>query len=1117
MKSVTSRIAAVSLLFGALAASVMAFTLTRSAVDSPGRPLAQEPSGVIETDGTLDATFNSGKISDGLVSDSALQPDGKLLIIGQFSEVHGVSRPGIARLNLDGTLDLSFDPGAGPNTGPAEITVQPDGKIIIAGFFTNVNGTNRAGLARLNSDGSLDPGFDPGSVISFDGTSAGGGQVYGVVLQPDGKVVVFGQFFFVMTGPGTSVPRSCVARFNSDGTFDPTYNPGGGAAHSLGTFTTFIFHAARQNLGANAGKIVVSGFFETFDGHPVPGFARMNADGSFDATFTPGTAVDAGTGSISGLFVQSDDQVLAFGYFDSFSGVARHSIVRLNASTGAVDSGFSTEEFEGYNYDSVIYSMAQQPDGKLIATGEFHSLGAATVNNVARLETTGAHDPTFSGTGAGPSAWQINTALVRPSDGKIFLAGYFSSFGGQTRHNMAWANPDGSVDSSFAGLGGAAEYNPNIWTLATQADGKIIMTGVFTSHDGVPHNNVLRVNPDGTVDPSFDVHTDRSTRALLIQPDGKILIAGFFGEVNGVPMARIARLNSDGTLDPSFNPGSGPDKYYIRALALDAAGNIYVGGEFSAFNGVPHTGVVKLTPTGAVDNVFNPANAGPFDLVYLVTSMTPPDSSGHIVIGGSFRNYNGTNIRGVARFDATTGAIDSTFNAGGAGFTGGGGTVFALRQAPDGKYYVGGNFTSYNGVTRRGIARLNSNGSLDTTFTGPFVSGDTVYALALQNGKVYAGGSGPSGVFARLTDTGAVDSSLVTGTGFEISPLTHYAATTKISALTLQPDGKLLVGGIFNRYNGTGRICLARLTGPVVAPPTPTPTPTATPAATATPTPPPTATPTATPAVLLGNISTRGRVGTGDQVLIAGFIITGNAPKRVTVRGIGPSLSAFGVSNPLADPVLELHGPAGFGTVINDDWRNSQTQCLETAELRPSNDLESAICGASLNPGAYTAILRGKNNGVGVGLVEVYDVSPASDSKLANVSTRGFVQIVQPGEKVLIAGTILLGQGSQQILVRGIGASLNIPGKLPDTLLLLCDANGAVIRSNDNWRDDQEAAIAATGLAPTNDAESAILETLPANGAPYTAILAAGGPMDPYVGPPPPFGGLAVVEIYRLP
>ncbi|HKP05112.1 MAG TPA: delta-60 repeat domain-containing protein [Chthoniobacterales bacterium] len=1096
MNLTTSRIAAVSLLFGALAISVMAFTSTKSAIGSPGRPITQQPSGMIETDGTLDTTFNAGKFTDGLVFHSALQPDGKVIITGSFSEVHGVSRSGIARLNGDGTLDLSFDPGLGASFGPGDIVLQPDGKIIITGFFQTVSGIDRKGIARLNSDGSLDSGFDPGSVLSFDGTSAANTSIYGAVLQPDGKMVVFGQFFFVLTGPGTNVPRSCIARFNSDGTFDPSYNPGTGAGNSAGTFSTIVYHAARQNLAANAGKVVIAGTFETFDGHPVPGLARMNADGSFDATFTPGSAVDAGTGTISGLLAQVDDQILAFGYFDSFSGVARHSIVRLSASTGVVDSGFSTEEFEGYNYDSIIYSMAQQPDGKLIATGEFHSLGAATVNNVARLETNGARDTSFSGTGAGPSAWQINTALVRPSDGKIFLAGYFSSFGGQTRNNIAWANPDGSVDSSFAGLGGVAEYDPNIWTTATQADGKIIMTGVFTSHDGVPHNNVLRVNPDGTVDSSFDVHTDRSTRALLIQPDGKILIAGFFGEVNGVPMPRIARLNSDGSLDPSFDPGTGPDRYYIRALALDAAGNIYVGGEFSSFNGIPHTGVVKLTPTGAVDNVFNPANAGPFDLVFLVSAMTPPDSSGHIVIGGSFRNYNGTNIRGVARFDTTTGAIDSAFNAGGVGVTGNSATVFAVRQAPDGKYYVGGSFSSYNGVTRRALARLKSDGSLDTTFSGPLVSGDTVYSLAVQNGKVYVGGSNSSGpgIFVRLTDTGAVDSSLVTGTGFAISPQGHYPGSpAKISALNLQPDGKLLVGGIFNQYNGTSRICLARLTGPAIVP-TPTPTP--------------------TPATLLGNISTRGFVGTGDNVMIAGFIITGNAGKRVTVRGIGPSLSAFGVSNPLADPVLELHGPAGFGTVINDNWRDSQTQCLETAELRPTNDLEAAICGATLSPGAYTAILRGKNNGGGVGLVEVYDVSPASDSRLANVSTRGFVL---PGENVLIAGTILSGQGTQQLLVRGLGPSLGLPATLGDPLIRLYDANGALIRENNNWRDDQEAAIAATGLAPTNDGESAILETLPANGAAYTVILTPGNPILPGPPPPPFVGGVALVEIYRLP
>ena len=1084
MKSITSRIAAVSLLFGALAAGILAFTLTRSAIGSPDNPITPAPLGVIETDGTLDTAFNPGRLTNGQVSASALQADGKLIIAGQFSEVHGVTRPSIARLNVDGTLDLSFVPGFVSSLTFftfSAMSLQTDGKIVLAGNFETVSGVFRT-IVRLNSDGSLDTGFDPGSVISFDGTGGGSGFVNAIVLQPDGKLVVFGQFFFITTGPGTNVARSCVARFNSDGTFDPSYNPGAGAVHSAGTFNTFVFHAARQNLGANAGKIIISGIFDSFDGHPVPSLARMNSDGSFDATFTPGSGTDE---SLPGLFVQADDQILAFGYFDSFSGVARHSIVRLNATTGIVDSGFSTEEFEGYNYDGFINGMAQQPDGKLIATGEFHSVGAATANNVARLETNGALDPSFSGTGAGASAWQINTALVRPSDGKIFLGGYFSDFGGQVRNNMAWANPDGSVDNSFAGLGGATEYGPNIWTLATQADGKVVMTGVFTSHDGVPHNNVLRLNPDGTVDSSFDVHTDRSTRALLIQPDGKILIAGFFGEVNGVPMPRIARLNSDGTLDPSFNPGTGPDNYYIRALALDSAGNIYVGGEFSAFNGIPRVGLVKLSPTGVVDPAFNPGGGGVQPV--FIWAMTPPDSSGNIVIGGSFTTYNGTNARRIARLNTTTGAIDSTFNAGGAGFNSG--TVYALRQAPDGKYYAGGSYTSYNGVSRRGVTRLNSNGSLDTTFSGPaFVSGDTVYALALQNGKVYAGGSkfSGSGIFVRLTDSGAVDSSLVTGTSFEISPMTYYHGFfTRISALTLQADGKLLVGGIFNRYNGTARSCLARLTGPLPPPLAPLLQPYPT---------------TPIPPTVLGNISTRLKVGTDDNVLIGGFIVTGTQPKRVIVRAIGPSLPGAGA---LADPFLELH--AGNLSFSNDNWRTGGQEAeIIATTLAPTNDLESAlVVTLPANGSAYTVVVRGVNNGTGVGLVEVYDLDRTVDSKLANISTRG---LVQTGDDVMIAGTIVLGQASQRVLVRAIGPSLPVAGKLADPTLELRDGNGALIRANDNWRSDQEAEIIATTIPPTNDLESALIETLPANGAAYTAILLGTNGTT----------GVALVEVYAL-
>jgi uncharacterized delta-60 repeat protein len=1096
MKRRTSlpRLAAVGLLFGTLAA-IPAFTLTRSAIGSPGRPIIG-PAALIETDGTLDALFNAGNITNGQVYAGVLQADGKLLIAGQFSRVHGTVRNGIARLNTDGTLDVSFDPGVGSDFGVGGIAVQTDGKIIISGFFQSFDGVGRQpGLARLNSSGSLDSSFNPGGRISMDGSDDGNGNatnpgtVNSVILQTDGKFVVLGTFFFIVTGPGTNVARSCVARFNSDGTFDPSYNPGAGAVHSLGTFNTFVLHAVGQNVGANAGKIILQGSFDSFDGHPVHGLARMDTNGSFDSTFDPGTATDE---SMLGLFVQADDKILAFGAFDSFNGVAHSKIVRLETS-GAVDAGFSAPVFPTSEYgdEGLVAAVAQQPNGKLILGGYFHLVGGATANNVVRLETSGARDASFSPIGTGPSSWNVSAVVVRPSDGKIFFGGYFSTFGGQYRSNAAWANPDGSVDNSFAGLAGVTDYGPNIWAMETQSDGKILITGLFTSFNGTSRNNVLRLNPDATIDPSFNVDTDRSTRALLVQPDGKILIAGNFDEVNGVPMVRIARLNSDGTLDPSFDPGMGPDNY-IRALALDSGGNIYAGGNFESFNGLPRVGLVKLSSTGAVDPAFNPGGGAEPVVVY---AIAPPDETGGIVIGGGFTTYNGTAARRIARVNATTGALDSTFNSGGFGFNNG--TVFAMRRAPDGKYYAGGNFSSFNGVARQRLARLNSNGSLDNAFAGPALTG-TMYALALQNGKVYAGGDGitsPPGQILRLTGSGGLDPTFVTGTGFDISPVYSYGGfRTKISALAIQADGKLLAGGIFTHYNGTARTCLARLTGPIVIPtPTPTPTASPTPSASPTPTPTPTTTPSPSPGRAL-NISTRLLVQTGDRVGIGGFIITGNAPKQVLLRGIGPSLAQFGVPNPLADPVLELHGPSGFATIVNDNWRDTQIPC-DPLGLPQLNDLESAIC-TTLNPGAYTAILSGKNNGSGVGLVEIYDVGSAA-SQLANISTRAFVGT---GDNVTIGGFVLGGGGSSHIEIFGIGPSLassGVGGVLADPTLELHDSSGALIASNDN--------CGAISFHPLDPAEACIDMTLPPGL--FTAILAGknGGT------------GIGLLEIYNLP
>ena len=280
----------------------------------------------------------------------------------------------------------------------------------------------------------------------------------------------------------------------------------------------------------------------------------------------------------------------------------------------------------------------------------------------------------------------------------------------------------------------------------------------------------------------------------------------------------------------------------------------------------------------------------------------------------------------------------------------------------------------------------------------------------------------------------------------------------------------------------------------------PSPTPTATVSPTASPTPQP------TPAqVQLLNISGRARVDTGDNVSIAGFIISGQRSKRVVVRGIGPSMTAGGAAVPgrLMDPLIELHDNAGKLIRSNDNWRSDQQQEIQATGLAPGDDRESAIV-LTLAPDTYTVILRGANNTMGIGLIEVYDVSSTTESELGNLSVRGNVLT---GDNVLIDGLILRGGTSKRVLFRAIGPELNgvVSGALQDPMMELHGENGALLMSNDDWHQAPNAAeIQATGLAPKDDRESAILMTLPP--ANYTTIVRGKGNTT----------GIALNEAYKL-
>jgi len=256
------------------------------------------------------------------------------------------------------------------------------------------------------------------------------------------------------------------------------------------------------------------------------------------------------------------------------------------------------------------------------------------------------------------------------------------------------------------------------------------------------------------------------------------------------------------------------------------------------------------------------------------------------------------------------------------------------------------------------------------------------------------------------------------------------------------------------------------------------------------------------------NISTRLRVQTGDNVLIGGFIISGTDPKKVMVRGIGPSLAGFGIPDPLADPTLEVHDSATT-LATNDDWRirpdhTSQEADIGVTGLAPANDKESAVMMTlPANNAGYTAVLRGKNDTTGIGVVEAYDLDAGANSRLANISTRG---LVESGNDVLIGG-IIASKGLTKVVVRAIGPTLvnfGITNPLLDPTLELFDGSGTSIAVNDDWQTSQKDLIEETTLTPNDPRESAIFAALgPGN---YTALVRGKNGAT----------GIAVVEAYNV-
>jgi uncharacterized delta-60 repeat protein len=383
-----------------------------------------------------------------------------------------------------------------------------------------------------------------------------------------------------------------------------------------------------------------------------------------------------------------------------------------------------------------------------------------------------------------------------------------------TRVNGSWKRfflGSGVNDSSFNVNGNSGPAIKQVLVVAIQPDGKILLGIDLSTITGDSSNGIVRLNADGALDTAFMTNVgtgaDGAVRTVAIQPDGKILLGGDFGTFNGVALTRMARLNANGTLDTAFNTNLGSTGNTTpNSMVVQVDGKIMVGGWFGGWTGTPADRIMRLNANGTLDSSFM-SNAGTGANNIVRTVAIQPD--GKILIGGDFTTFNGVTVNRIVRLNAN-GTLDSSFmsNAG----TGANNTVNAIAIQPDGKILVGGIFTTFNGVAANRIVGLSADGTRDTAFTTNINTGfnGIVYSIAIQpDGKILVVGSFTTfrglatRAVARLNANGTSDNAfrLNTGTG---SPNTIFS-------VAIQSDGKILLGGSFTVFNGAIRNRIALL------------------------------------------------------------------------------------------------------------------------------------------------------------------------------------------------------------------------------------------------------------------------------------------------------------------
>lgn len=725
-----------------------------------------------------------------------------------------------------GTIDLSFnssDLGFGNGDSLKDLyygnavsvrttAIQNDGKILIGGAFNFYNGQPRIGIARLNVDGSLDTSFNP-ILNNF---------VYTISIQNDGKIIIGGGFTTC-----NGITRNRIARINADGTLDNSFNPSPGfplSSNNNGVVTTAI---------QSDGKIIVGGEFVSYNGISRNNIVRINIDGTIDASFNPGTGTDS---LVQKIAIQNDGKIILGGGFSSFNNVSKLGLVRLNIN-GSLDTTFNS----GSGLNGGVMSISIQNDGNIIIGGSFTTINGFNIKGLGRFNGNGTLDTFF-----GSTVLFVNTSFTYiQTDGKILVA---SSSTNGTNY-LRRITSSGIIDNTF----NASALSPSesqIKSLSIQNDGKLIIgaTGgdAYSNSANIRFvpNPILRIYNNGVLDTSFNLGSGANypIYTASIQNDGKIFIGGDFLKYNGTERIKTARLNQNGSLEITSNPieekeigiktsiiqtdgkiliGGGNRKLkrlnandlsydtqfsfsptFIDALSVQNDGLILIGGGFINSTVFPRTCLGRVYSSDSFDSSFgNGFNGNNSITVKSITSQ--PD--GKIIISGSFSSMFGTgSTRYITKLNSN-GTIDTSFGTNICNST-----IECHKVQNDGKIIIGGQFTDCNGTTRNRIARLNANGSLDTTFNPGTGANGIVRTISIQSdGKIIIGGDftvyngTTSNYIARLNIDGTLDNSFNIGTG----------ANGIVRTTSIQSDGKIIIGGDFTAYNGIGRNRIARING----------------------------------------------------------------------------------------------------------------------------------------------------------------------------------------------------------------------------------------------------------------------------------------------------------------